>query len=137
MPSKLFENAAGSFVASFCWLVGIGGGAEGDGFSLFYFAQFGAQQGGGVLLDVDLLFEFGAIAHFHKLVGIAGVTVFASEFAASVRFDGPGKRQAALARAAVQQRFCGEAEIFDLVALAERFALGGETRYADQWGLLE
>jgi hypothetical protein len=35
MAGELFENAAGDFVAALGGLVGIGGGAEGDGFSLF------------------------------------------------------------------------------------------------------
>jgi hypothetical protein len=53
------------------------------------------------LLDVDLLFELGAVAHFHEFVGVTGIAIAAAEFAAAVRIDGPGKGQVAIAHAAV------------------------------------
>ena len=56
-----------------------------------------------MLLDVDLLLEVLAVAHFHEFVGVAGVAIFAAELAAAIRIDGPGEGHAALADATVQQ----------------------------------
>src|SRR5579862_9092268 len=90
-----------------------------------------------MLLDVDLLLELHAVAHFHELVGIAGITVPASELAAAVRIDGPGEGHGAPAVAAVQQRLRRKREVFDIVSLAKRFSLRGETGDAHEAGLIE
>ena len=135
MMRELFQNSAGDFVAALGRLVGIGGGAERDRFIGLNAAQFVAEQAGSVLLDVDLLLELHAIAHFHKLVGVAGVAVAASEFATAVRIDGPGEGHLTVADAAVQQRFVRESEVLDVVPFAEGFAFGGQPGDADQSGL--
>jgi hypothetical protein len=57
MQGELFQNAAGDFVTAFGRLVRIGGRAERDGFVGLNAPQVVAQQSGGVLLDVDFLFE--------------------------------------------------------------------------------
>ncbi len=122
---------ARDFVAALGGLVRIGSSAEGDGFAGLYPAQFLAQQFGGVLLDVDFLFELHAVAHLHELVGVARVAVLAAELAAAIGIDGPGEGQSAVADAAVQQRLGGEREVFDVVAFAQRFAFaqpGGRCR---------
>ena len=136
MAGELFQNSARDFVAAFGGLVGIGRGAERDGFVGLHAMQVVAEQSGGVLLDVDFLLELHAIAHFHELVGVAGVAVAASEFAAAVGIDGPGKRHLTVADAAVQQRLGGKREVFDIVPFAQGFALGGEARDANQAGLV-
>src|SRR5207244_13132723 len=68
------------------------------------------------------------LAHFHELVGVAGVAVAASELASAVRVDGPGEGHLAIANAAVQQRLGRQREVFDLVAFAQGFSGGGKDR---------
>ena len=84
------------------------------------------------MFDVDLLLELGAVAHFHEFMGVAGIAVAATEFAASVRIDAPGERHPASTDRAVQQGFRGESEVFDDVPLAQGFGLGGQPGDADQ-----
>ncbi len=105
MARELFENAARDFVAALGRLVRIGCGAERNGFARLDRSQFVPQQVRGVLLDVDLLLELRAVAHFHEFVGVAGIAVLAGEFATSVGIDGPGEGHPAAADAAVQQGF--------------------------------
>ena len=125
MPRQFFQNSSRHFEAAFSGLVRIGGGADRDLFSRLYVPELLPQQIGGVLLDVDLLLEVHAIAHLHKFVGVAGITVLAGKFAAAIRIDRPGKRHAH-AGAAVKQGTSREGEIFHVVALAKRFTLGRE-----------
>ena len=86
-----------------------------------------------MLLDENLLLEVHAVAHFHELVGVAGIAVFAGEFAAAIGIDGPGEGHAN-AGAAIQQRADRQGEVFDLVSLAQRFALRGQTGDAYELG---
>ena len=137
MARKLFQNSARDFVAAFGRLVGIGGGAERDCFVRLHAMQFVAEQSGGVLLHVDLLLELHAVAHFHEFVGVAGIAVTASELAAAVGIDRPGKRHLPVADAAVEQRLGRKSEVFDIVPFAQRFACRGEARDANQAGLIE
>jgi len=85
-----------------------------------------------VLFDVDFLLELQAIAHFHELVGVAGVTVLAGEFAAAIGIDGPGEGHLPVADAAIQQRLRRQREVLDLVAFAEGLAFGGQAGDADE-----
>src|SRR5690349_16910813 len=85
-----------------------------------------------MLFHEDLLLEVDTVAHFHEFVGVARVAVLASELATSIRIDRPGEGHAS-AGTAVQQGADGEGEVLNLVSLAERFALGGETGNADEF----
>ena len=123
MASELFENAACDFVAALGRLVGIGCSAERDGFPRPHPPQFAPQHVSRVLFDVDLLLELGAVAHFHEFMGVAGIAVAATEFAASVRIDGPGEWHSASTGRAVQQGFREEGEVFDVAPLAQGFGL--------------
>ena len=89
-----------------------------------------------MLLDEDLLLEVHAIAHFHEFVGIAGIAILAGKFAAAVRIDRPFKGHAD-AGAAIQQGAYGQGEVFDVVSLAERLALGSKAGDTDQFRLGE
>jgi hypothetical protein len=62
---------------------------------------------------------------------VTGVAVFAGKFATAVRINRPGKRHA-LDCAAVQQGTHWQREIFDFMALAQRFAFCCQARNADQ-----
>ena len=88
MTREFFENAARDFVAALGWLVGISRGAERNGFPRLHPPEVVPQQFRGMLLDVDLLLELRAVAHFHEFMGVAGIAVAAAEFAAAVRVDG-------------------------------------------------
>src|SRR5664279_3274802 len=80
------------------------------------------QQTAWLLLNVDLALEIEAIAHFHELVGVARIAVFAGELAAAVGIDGPVEWDT-LADTAIEQSFCSKGEVFDIVAMANGFAL--------------
>ena len=136
MSRELFQDAARDFIAALGGLVGIGCRAQSDRFIASYFAQFLPQKIRGVLLDVDLLLELHALAHFHKFVGVAGVAVAAAELASAVGVDGPGEGHLAVADAAVQQRLRGQREVLDLMTFAQGFTGGGEARNADECRLL-
>src|SRR2546430_11209693 len=45
-----------------------------------------------ILLHVNLLLEVHTVAHFHELVRVARIAVFAGKLAATVWIDGPGER---------------------------------------------
>jgi hypothetical protein len=79
-----------------------------------------------VLLHINLLFEGDALAHLHKFVRVAGITIFAGKFAAALGIDGPFERHAATAVAAVQHGFRRQREVFNVVAFAQRLAGSGE-----------
>ncbi len=133
MPGQFFQDGAGHFEAALGGLIGIGGGSDGNLLPRLHPAQFLPQQVGGMLLDVDLLLEIHAVAHFHELVGVAGVAVFAGKLAAAIGIDGPLEGHAH-AGAAVEQGTHGQSEVFDFVSLAEGFGLGRQARDADQFG---
>ena len=86
-----------------------------------------------MLLDENLLLELHSVAHLHEFVGVAGITVFAGKFAATVRVDCPGEGHAR-AGAAIEQGANGQGEVFDLVSLANGFSLSCEAGDADQFG---
>ena len=96
MTGKLLENSARDFIAALGRLVGIGSGSERNGFPWLDSTQVAPQQIRSVLLDIDFLLELRAVAHFHELVRVAGIAVFAGELTAAVGIDGPGERAAAV-----------------------------------------
>ena len=91
-----FEDAAGEFVAALGVLVGVGGGAKGDGLGLGDAGEFAAEFAGVPDLGEDAGFEILRFAQFHKFVGVAGVTVLAGHFAAAVGIDGPIEGEAGI-----------------------------------------
>src|SRR5581483_5733700 len=99
MVGELLEDRARDFIAVLGGLIGIGGRAQRDGFAWFDTPEFVAQKLGGVLLDVNLLFELQAVAHLHKLVGVAGIAIAAAELASAVWIDRPGEGHLTLADA--------------------------------------
>jgi len=84
-----------------------------------------------VLLDENFLLEVDAIAHFHELVGVTGIAVFAGELASAVRVDCPGEGHAHPG-ATIEQRPDGQGKVFDLVALPQGFTLRSHPSDADQ-----
>ena len=103
---ELLEDGACDFVTALGGLVGIGRGTDGNLFAGLDLLEFLAQQVGGVLLDEDFVLEI-LVGHLHELVRVAGVTIFAGEFASAVGIDRPGERQVAIANHAVEQRARG------------------------------
>ena len=85
-------------------------------------AQFLTQEMCGGGLRVDLVFEIEGV-HFHELVGVAGVAVFASEFATAIGVDGPLEGHGGFS--AVQNAAGGDFKILDGALSFEQFALGG------------
>src|SRR5208282_2650748 len=85
-----------------------------------------------LLLDENLSFELHAVAQFHELVGIARIAILASELAAAIRIDGPGKRKIAPAYHPIEQRSRPEREVLDVVPLAERLPGSRNPCDADQ-----
>jgi hypothetical protein len=75
-----------------------------------------------MLFDVNLALEVDAVAHLHEFVRVAGVAIFAGKLAAAIRIDGPLKRHAAPADAAVQKRLGFNREVLDVMPFAQRFA---------------
>jgi len=136
MAGELFENGARDFVAPLGWLVGIGRCTERDGLTRLDSPQFLPQQFPRILLDVNLLLEIHAVPHFHEFVSVAGIAVAAAEFAPAIRIDGPGEGQRPAAHAAVQQRLRRKREVFNLMPLAQRFALRRQSGDSDQRGLV-
>ena len=118
------EDGAGQTVFSLGGLIGIGGGADGDGFSGGERAQFGAERGGIEVFDVNLLFEVFGLAELHEFVGVAGVAILAAEFAAAIGVDHPAEGHAR-AGAARYVFAGGELEVFGAALGFERGALGG------------
>src|SRR5258708_14695681 len=125
MARELFENAAGDLVTALGRLVRIGRGSQGDAFARLDLFQIAPQQFRRVLLDIDFLFKLPAIAQFHEFVGVTRIAILAAELAPAVRIDGPGKRHATPADAAVQQTLRWKREVFYLMALAQGFAIRG------------
>src|SRR5215831_10101192 len=88
-----------------------------------------------MLLDEDLLLKIDAIAHLHKLVGVARVAVLAGKLASAIRIDRPRERQISFADNAIQERARTQCEVFDIVSLAQGFPRGGHACNADELGL--
>ena len=91
---KDFENGTRAPESPFGRLIGIGRGADGDGFGRVELAQLLPQDRRQIALGVDLILEERGVLHSHELVGVAGVAIFAAEFAAAIRIDGPAERHA-------------------------------------------
>jgi len=133
MAGEFFEEGASDFVAALGGLIRIRRGPDGDLLTLLDLFQFAAQQVGGVQLDEDLALEV-EVGHLHELVGVTRVAVFAGEFAAAVRVDGPGERQIAIADHAIEQGTGGQGEVLDVVSLADGLTLGSEACDANELG---
>jgi hypothetical protein len=74
-------------------LVGVGGGADGDGLPVQGgLAQAADQRLGRALLDEDLLLEVLPAAEIEETVGVAGGAVGAAQLTAPVGVDRPGER---------------------------------------------
>src|SRR5271167_5049705 len=87
-----------------------------------------------MLLDENLLLEVGAVAHFHELMGVAGIAVLAGELASAVGIDGPSEGHADTG-AAVEQGTDREGEVFNFVSLAQGFPLRSEPSDTNEFGL--
>ena len=125
LPGEDLQDGARAFEAPLGGLVGVRGGADGDAFVLVRNArQFLAQQVAGRALGVDLVFEIGRV-EFHELVGVAGIAVFAADFAAAVRVDGPAEGHVGFG--AVQDAPRRNFEILHAALGFEQFALGSES----------
>src|ERR1022692_2520465 len=122
-----FEDGARSAEAALGGLIRIGGGADGDGLFAVDAAQFLAEEVGGGGLGVDGIFEV-LRGNFHELVGIAGVAIFAAEFAPPVGIDGPLKRH--VGPGAVEDAARGQLEIPHFALFLEQFAPGSQSRDA-------
>src|SRR5207237_10619087 len=120
MPSQLFENCLCDFIAPLGRLIRIRRGTDGNFLARFYMTKFLPKQIGGVFFDVDPPLEIYALAHFHKFVGVASITILASELAAAIRIDRPSERHAR-AGTAIEQRTHRKGEVLDIVSLPERF----------------
>ncbi len=131
MQRKLLQQAARHLEALLRRLVGVGGRAQRDGLAPLHLLQIAPQQPRRLLLDVNLALEVQPVAHFHELVGIARIAVFAGEFAAAIRVNGPGEGYA-LRGAAAQDGARVQGEELNQVALAEGLALSRQFGNADQ-----
>ena len=89
-------------------LIRIGRRADCNGLAFIDFRQLALQNFGHSRFRVDLVFECGGV-FFHELVRVAGVAIFAAEFAAAVGIDGPAERHARFGP--VQQAARGDLEI--------------------------
>src|SRR5580692_7370776 len=87
MPRQFLEDRPRHFETPLGGLIRIRSGADCDFFSSLDVAQFLPEQVPGVLLDEDFLFEVDAVAHFHELVGVACIAVFAVELASALGVD--------------------------------------------------
>ena len=85
----------------------------------------------GILLHIDLRFEFAAI-QLHIFVRIARIAVLAAEFAPAVRVHRPAERHP-LRIALVQDRPNGQKKIFRPALGFRARGGGGEARNADQF----
>ena len=94
------------------------------GLALGDLLQFAAQQFRGGGLGVDLVLEILAVLHPHEFMGIAGIAVFAAEFAATVWVDGPGEGHIRLGP--VQNAASLDFEILDLRLRFQQRAFGGQ-----------
>ena len=99
VPSQLLQDCSRHLVVLLRGLIRIGGSADGDFLAWFHLTELLAQESGGMLLDVNLLLEIGAVVHLHELMGVTGVAVFAGELATAIRINGPGKGHARAGRA--------------------------------------
>ena len=72
---------------------------------------------------VDFPFKIEGVAQLHELVGVAGITVFTAEFAASIRIYSPAKRHVL---AFGQILTCFKLEVFDETLRFQDRALSGK-----------
>ena len=122
MTRHFFEDRPRNLIPSLRRLIRVGGCANSDSLLWSHAPQFAAQHFGGVLLHIDLALKIDAISHFHELMRIACVTIFAGKLASSIRIDCPRKGHA-WRGTAIQERSCRQSEVLDIVPLAQRFAL--------------
>src|SRR5579864_2733635 len=122
MPRKLLQNRPRDLELFLYRLIGIGRRPNCNIFSSFHPAQFLTQKFSRLLLGINLLLELKAVAHLHKLVGVARVTIFAGKLAPAVRIDRPCERHAR-AGAAVEQRPHRKRKVLDFMPLAHTFAM--------------
>ena len=137
-----FEDAVGDADAALDGLVGIGGGADGYFIGWIYVAELLFEEPCGVLFEVDFVLEgegpellgdvvgagrwSGDGGGLEKLVGIAGVAVFAAELAAAEGVDGPGDGELSLGDGFVKDGAGGDGAEFDEVAVVGVGGIGGE-----------
>ena len=91
-------------------------------------AQLLAEEVSGGGFGVDLVFEILG-SHFHELVGVAGVAVFAGELAAAVGIDGPLEGHVGLD--AIEDGAGGKLEILDGALGFEKVAVRCQASDAD------
>jgi hypothetical protein len=125
-----FEGGPGALEAAFGGLVRVRCSADGDAGGAVDLHQFPAQNGRQVRFGVDLVFEFGAVAQFHELVGVAGVAIPASEFAPAIGIESPLKRHSG--PGPVQHAFAADFEILDDPLRFQNLARGGKFGDPDQ-----
>src|ERR1019366_3926787 len=124
LPREDFQDGARPLEAALGRLVGVRGGSDGDAFVLVLYAgQLLPQQVAGGALGVNLVFELRGV-QFHELVSVAREAVFAADFAAPVRVDGPTERHVRLG--AVQDAPRRNFEILHAALGFEQFALSRE-----------
>ena len=108
MSGKLFHDRTRDPKLSFGRLIWVRGRANRDTLSGAHLLQFLPQQPCAMFLNVDFALKFQSVAHFHELVRIARIAIFAGELAAAVRIDLPGeghaRRVTACEQAAIFQR---------------------------------
>ena len=96
LPREHLQDGARSPEAPLGRLVRIGGRPDGDASSLRLMRRSSCRsRWPRRALGVDLVLEIGRV-QFHEFVGVARVAVFAAEFAAAVRVDGPLERHVGL-----------------------------------------
>src|SRR5438105_2841875 len=91
MECQLLHDGARNLITPLGGLVRISRGSDGDIFSRLHFLQITTQQPGALLFCVDLALEIKPIVHFHELMGVACITVFARELASAIGIDGPSE----------------------------------------------
>src|SRR5438128_9739850 len=126
------QNCACNFQLFLDRLVWIGRRADGDLLSCLNPAKFLAQQVSRMLLGINLLLELNAVAHFHELMCVTRIAIFAGEFAPAIWIDRPGKGHLPPADASVQEGTHWVGEVFDVVAFAHTLPLRGEACNAHQ-----
>ena len=120
----MIEDGAGQAVLPLGGLIGIGGGADRDGFSGRERAQFGTERCGVEMLYENFALEVFGLAEFHEFVSVAGVAILATEFAAAIGIDHPAEGHAGTG-AACDVFSGGEFEVFRTTLGFERRAFGG------------
>jgi hypothetical protein len=99
-------------VAAFGRLIGIGRCTDGDGVSHGDAPEFRGEGRAVPLFGENVCFEVVALAQFHELVRVAGVTIFAAVLAAAIGVEGPLEGEFGVA-AASDVTAHGQAAVFD------------------------